>query len=507
MKKLVLHPYLFGLYTILFLISVNLKRIPLSASYRVLTYHFVVISLLLLLLKVVTRSWYRAGVVCSLAVLLFNSYGHVYAYFAGKQFWGKFLGRADILAAIWAAAFILVGWWVIRVMSRPEIVSGYLNIFSILLVIIPLIQITWFHSQQIYYSNLKANRTQSAPQPVDQKVNRPPDIYYVVLDEYGRQDVLKEVISYDNSELIQYLRGKGFYVADDSHANYPITQFSLQSSLNLDYLDGDEKANVYSAVSLIHHNQVRRFLESQGYQTITFATDYAQTDISDSDYYFKPDSYINSFEFMYFLSSFLVHYIDNFYFPQSRALITNAFERLKEVPEINPETPKLVFAHIPAAHVPYVFGPEGELDNPWTLPVGKVDPDVARQGYIHAYSGQVAYVNKRLAETIDAILSKSEIEPIIIIQSDHGPQAYYNYAFDSVCIKERLAIINAYYLPGFDEKKLYPTISPVNTFRLIFDNYFDTNYGLLEDRSYLTLRDDLSLIVDATSRWDDCRIH
>jgi len=318
--------------------------------------------------------------------------------------------------------------------------------------------------------------------------------------------VLNQVMAFDNSDLIQYLQDRGFYVAADSHANYPITQFSLQSSLNLNYLDRDEKANVYSAIELIHHNQVRRFVEDQGYQVITFATGYSQTDISDSDIYFKPKAYINSFEFMYFLSSFLVHGIDDFYFPQSRELITNAFDRLKEIPEINPKTPKFVFAHLPAAHVPYVFGPEGPLDVPWTLPVGQTDPTVARAGYIHAYTGQLVYINRLLKETIDTILSKSEIEPIIIIQGDHGPEAYYDFSFESPCIKERLSIINAYYLPGFDEGKLYPSISPVNTFRLIFDHYFGTDYGLLEDRSYLTLRDDLSEIVDATGRWDECAI-
>lgn len=506
MKRLVFHPYVFGLYTILFLVSVNLKRIPFSASYRVLAYHFVVISLLFFLLRAVTKSWYRAGLVTSLAVILFNSYGHMYAYFAGRQFWGSLLGRADILAAIWATLFIIIGWWFIRKLSNPQFVSHYFNILAILLIIVPVVQIVSFHVRQFYYTQLPDQMAQADLRPIGSAGQRLPDIYYLILDEYGRDDVLKEVMSYDNSELIQHLRDKGFYVAEDSHANYSITQFSLQSSLNLDYLDAADKANIYVAIKLIHHNRARRFLEDRGYQFISFATNYSQTDISDSDYYFKPMAYINSFEFMYFLSSFLVHAIDNFYFPQSRDLITNAFERLNDIPELNPDTPKFVFAHIPAAHVPYVFGPEGVLANPWTLPVGPVDPIVARQEYIHGYTGQVVYVNKLLTATIDTILERSQVPPIIIIQGDHGPQAYYDYAFDSPCPKERLGILNAYYLPGIDQNKLYPSISPVNTFRLIFDQFFHAGFGLLEDRSYLTLRDDLSEIVDTTSRWNDCYI-
>jgi len=506
MKKIVYHPFLFSLYSILFLISINVKRIPLSASYRVLFYHLAAVAILYFLLRLITGNWYRAGLVSSLAVLLFNSFGHVLSFFAGKQFVGLFLGRADILAALWAAAFILIGWWFIRKLANPKSLSEYFNIVSILILIYPIVQIGAFWLRQAYYSRQLNNQElyeQHQLNPLDQ---RPPDIYYLVLDEYGRADVLKEVLAFDNSDIIQYLQEKGFYIAENSHTNYSITQFSLQSSLNLDYINAGNKANVYLALELIDHNRARGFLENAGYQFITFATDYAQTDISDSDYYFKPKNYINGFEFMYFLSSALVFNVDDFYFPQSRALILNAFNRLKEIPEINPNVPKFVFAHIPAVHVPYVFGPNGELDEPWTLPPPSTDTRVAREGYIRSYTGQIVYVNKLLKETIDTILSKSSTRPIIILQGDHGPQSLFHFSFENTCIKERMSILNAYYLPGSYYKKLYPSISPVNTFRLIFDQYFNGNFGLLDDRSYLTIRDDLSRIVDVTSQLDECQI-
>ena len=45
--------------------------------------------------------------------------------------------------------------------------------------------------------------------------------------------------------------------------------------------------------------------------------------------------------------------------------------------------------------------------------------------------------------------------------------------------------MNAYYLPGHNDK-LYPTITPVNTFRLIFDTYFGGKYDMLPDISYFS---------------------
>ena len=41
--------------------------------------------------------------------------------------------------------------------------------------------------------------------------------------------------------------------------------------------------------------------------------------------------------------------------------------------------------------------------------------------------------------------------------------------------------------PDGGESKLYPTITPVNSFRVILDYYFQTDFGLLEDRSYYSV--------------------
>jgi hypothetical protein len=51
-----------------------------------------------------------------------------------------------------------------------------------------------------------------------------------------------------------------------------------------------------------------------------------------------------------------------------------------------------------------------------------------------------------------------------------------------------MKILNAYYFPGGNDD-LYPTITPVNTFRLIFNKYFDQDYPLLEDKALYSAYD------------------
>ena len=71
--------------------------------------------------------------------------------------------------------------------------------------------------------------------------------------------------------------------------------------------------------------------------------------------------------------------------------------------------------------------------------------------------------------------------PVIVIQGDHGPAP-----FD--VIERRMKILNVYYFPDNTEG-LYPTITPVNTFRLIFNKYFGQKYPVLEDRSLYSAYD------------------
>ena len=64
------------------------------------------------------------------------------------------------------------------------------------------------------------------------------------------------------------------------------------------------------------------------------------------------------------------------------------------------------------------------------------------------------------------------------MQGDHGPNGF----LDPQPAHIRYPILNAYYLPDDGSSKLYPSISPVNTFRLILSNYLGADLELLPDR-------------------------
>lgn len=67
--------------------------------------------------------------------------------------------------------------------------------------------------------------------------------------------------------------------------------------------------------------------------------------------------------------------------------------------------------------------------------------------------------------------------------------------------RERLSILNAYYLPG-RENAYYKAITPVNTFRVIFNQYFGTKLSILPDRSFFSIYSDWFNFTDATEILD-----
>jgi len=107
-----------------------------------------------------------------------------------------------------------------------------------------------------------------------------PDIYYIILDGYTRADTLEEAYNYDNSQFIDYLTDKGFYVASKSQCNYPITCLSMASSLDMEYLDnlsdalGRETTDLSKPLEMIRNNKVSQFLKSKGYRYVFVPTNW-----------------------------------------------------------------------------------------------------------------------------------------------------------------------------------------------------------------------------------------
>jgi hypothetical protein len=166
------------------------------------------------------------------------------------------------------------------------------------------------------------------------------------------------------------------------------------------------------------------------------------------------------------------------------------------------DTPVFVFAHILTPHPPFVFGRNGEKVAPQReFCLGDGAYLMPRDEYAKKYRDQLIFVNNKITAAVDKIISKSSRPTIIILQGDHGPGSMLDWEnLYNSNVKERLSILNAYYLPEGGPQEIYDDITPVNTFRIIFNHYFGADLELLEDKCYFSSWRSIYNFIDVTDK-------
>jgi hypothetical protein len=503
-RKFPLSTLLFAIFPVLSLYAHNIDQMRGAEIYRALIIASVGGLILVLIFRLLIRDWYRAALCGSLSVLLFSSYGHIYSILKQVSIFNFLLGRHRYLVPLWILLFAAGLYVILKKLVTPRKYVNFSNLLAILLLVLPVFEILSFEIK-IHNAQTQVAEDTTRDCELSPPKNRPlPDVYYIILDAYAREDTLLQSYQFDNSAFLDFLREKGFYIADWSQTNYLYTFLSLASSLNMNYLEElDERITPGAPFDrgpiypFLGQSIVRRNLECLGYEVVTFDTGFHITGWLDADIYISSETSayeaieitgrMNAFESLLLRNSAALFLIDSAtILPRFMQLNTNSpfqqhydqmifqFDALEQiVPSI--EGPKFVFAHILATHTPYVIGPEGEfIDSEGQFSLMDLDTDENLEQVVSNYQDQVAYVNQRMERIIDEILGTSQNFPILLLQSDHGPEHS----------EDRIKILNAYYLPEDGHPFLYKSISPVNSFRVIFNYAFGSNYPLLEDLSY-----------------------
>ncbi len=505
-RVLILHPFLFAVFPVLFLFAYNIDEVRGSDLLLPVLVVTALALIILFLFKLVTRSYSRSGIITTCFLVLFYSYGYIRDWVSSLRIESPLDFSGPLfLGPVWALLFIGAAFLVMRARRSFRTLTLFLNIVGISLAVISLVNVGTYAVKAI-------NLEQDEISPEDSSIvlkdaDNLPDIYYIILDAYGRADTLEETYDFDNSEFIDFLTDRGFYVASRSRSNYSGTILSVPSSLNMEYPDcladmSVDEMDTSVLYKMLINSRVSQILKSAGYRYILVSSGW---EIKDMNKY--ADVYSYAYELAYGalrinISSFTNHVvrstaleplIGRFVSAEGSNAILYAFDTLADIPDIN--GPKFVFTHVCSPHPPWHFDRNGDP----ALPSGpQPSPDIHKETYpisIHWYDkeryiDQVVFVNRKVMAIIDEILSKSEVPPIIILQGDHGPESYPYGTGVSVeegfrrQQHERMAILNAYFFPERNDSALYQSITPVNSFRVVFNLYFGTNYDLLEDESY-----------------------
>ena len=496
LKRTPYHPLLLAAFSVLQLAAHNIDQIDPGQALRPLLIALAGAALALVVLALILRNRESAALVLSLGLLLFFSYGHVYALLKLEPLAGLGLGRHRYLVPAYAALLLLGLWAIRRSGERQAAFTQGVNLIAAALLFLPVVQIGSFLVRQSAATETAAEFSSETVPAFSAETGRLPDIYYIILDMHTRSDALLKDLGFDNSAFIREMREQGFYVAECARSNYEETLSSLTAALNLDYLSqlrfqlAAEGLGESEVRALMKNSLVRRNLESLGYQTVAFQTGYVWSEMRDADVFLSLSGdplllqRLTPFESLLLESSAYKLWLDSSY----RALIAQfgaedfphrdhvelqlyILDQLPRIADI--DGPTFTFAHVLIPHPPFVFGPDGEIrTDPGFysgLQAGAIDDEYQREGY----TGQVAFIDSRISEIAAEIIRASDPPPILIIQGDHGLGGH-----------NRLQILNMYYFPGVTDTGLYPNITPVNSFRVLFNAYFGADLELLPDRSF-----------------------
>jgi hypothetical protein len=493
-------PFLLAIQPVLYLFAINLNDVYFVETIRAIVVFLLLGAVVLLLANRLLHDWLKASTVASLFIFLFFLFGDLSDWIVDTFGLGPL--RADLLIlALVSACMVLWIWSVQNRIRNIGLVNLYFNLLSILF----LLNIRVPAGTDALGISMSFNQESPMPVAVVEPADPRPDVYYIILDGYGRKDILQALYDFDNSAFLDALRARGFYIAEESSSNYMQTLLSLTSSLNMDYIQSLQAAdtsfeNREALIESIHKSKVRNILAQNGYELVSFRNVYHAT-IQNAELSYDDTGLaypVNAFESVVIdrtLVRLLLHVpifrkiLIEMPYDTHRSQILSTFARLQDLPAR--EGDYFVYAHIIAPHPPFVFDENGKAlahNEPFGLADGNYYLKLkshSRKSYIGGYRSQIQYINTLVLETVDAILATSETPPIIIIQGDHGPGSRLHFgSLDKTLPAERFGILNAYYFPDQNYTSLYPSISPVNSFRVVLDQFFGGDYELLPDHHY-----------------------
>lgn len=482
-------------------------------------------GLLFALLGLISRSWKKASLSTALFFLLFFNHeaiSKIFYYYriiniSDKAARFAFLDVKKICAIGIGIFFLFTLLALFKKKYEPASLTKFANFFSISMIGI-LVGTSIFFSLKKITSDSERFLAEFSERWVDTLHNEPnillpqdelPDFYYIILDGYGRNDVLTELYSYDNQPFLDALIAEGFNVSDDSLSNYKQTDLSLASLLNMDYINwiGDEigkENNDYGPLYLFFdYNRTSEQLRRIGYRINVFSSGFKNIESETADLALRSKSTLNSFEIMVIGTTPISVFWDEELYAMHRERIQYNLHNLAEAG--NQDGPDFIFAHIPAPHPPFVFDSQGNsitpdrsfttIDASDFMAVGSVEE--YRTGYIN----QLVFINQELLGAIKEILETSRTPPIIIIQSDHGPGSQFNHQIlENSNLSERYPILYAYSLPCSHGNVIPNDITPVNSFRYIFNACFSANLPYLENQQYFSSNETPYSLTDVTEK-------
>ena len=476
-----IHPFIFALFPIILIFSNNALEITIESLLLLIFIIFSIVFIIILILKTITKNLQKSTLIISLGLILFFNLEHVRSWFDSFELGGI---RAHHLTLILYVVIFFASLYFIYKIKDVEKPSKILTIAGIAILISFAPNFLIFTDENPSVNSLQIN--------YDFDSSIKPNVYFILLDGYSGDESLTKNFHFNNSNFLDTLENQKFVVAKNTFGNYLWTVFAMSSMLNMDYTQNlpnyTSNDQVYMK-NLFSHNLVMNLFRDNGYETIYIdgGGPWREMYVADKVLCRSTDNRL----LQHLIDTSVMQYVYGGFTSKSWDEIRNcAFNELEQINH-NSDKPLFVYAHIRSPHTPYTYDHDGNLTNfkksielkrniPDDKAINKTEEKILDERYIY----QLQYTNNQLERVIPNLLS-SDVQPIILLMSDHGTKniKYIDYE-DNTTLIQYHSNFGAYYLPNLVDKKEYLDSSPVNIFRLIFNDYFNGKFERLEDKSF-----------------------
>ncbi len=473
----VIFPWLIAAWPVLHLFAANIREteaMDVAVPLLLTVGAAVVLFVFFRLLRVAPP---RAGLLVSLLIVLTFSFTAVHQALidlndhAGIEMLAAYgySVRHGVALGVLILVFGVLATFILRSSGRLARLTGLLNRVSAALVLLALFRI----GSGILSMSGPPKRLDSLEV---RGVTATPDLFYIVPDRYPSGETLRTAYGFDNRPFLAGLEKRGFIIAGKSRSNYAKSAFSIAAALDMDFHPNPCRERDVVA-RLRRGHRVGEFLKNLGYRYLHLGSWYGPTSENElADASIKYPGALSEFACallgMTPLKSFFGLGIRYEHHAEIGAFQLDRLLHLKPA-----DQPRFVVVHLLLPHGPFVYDREGRR-----IPANSEYGEGSKARFL----GQLQFVNGKLLEVVDHLVSISRQEPIIVIQADEGPYLREDDLDGSRAaqLRVRTGLLAAYKGPGLSAGDVPETISPVNTFRLVFSRWFGQELPLLPDRVY-----------------------
>jgi len=457
MKHLIIFPFLLAFFPSWILILKNYDELIFQDILISLAIVSVSIIIWIVIRKII-KNGNKAALITGVGVVFFFYFGYVQDALKGILVSNIPVNKTSILVPISIIIFIISTIYFIKSKNNFESIIKIANVVSITLILVVCVQFI-------------------IPGASAEK----PNVYHIILDEYTDNEILTKKFGYNNEKFLEFLNNNGFYMHDKLFSTFGSTVKELNVILNMEY--PKKLGWVSEDYESLNNNKVMSIFSNQDYSVIETNSMMRWKNFSDVDTKLCYDTnFINS-EFLDQVlgKSIIRYFLEKYQQDTRRDTIRCTFNVLNEI-TLKTDGPKYVFSHVYVPHPPFLFGPNGENVIPDRREISGLQSWENPQGYVN----QLIYATNEITVVIKNIV-KNDPNAIIIVQGDTGTLTGTDISKKTMKeIYQAHSILYAVRIPDVEDSDY---MIPVNTYRIIFNNYFNMNYDYLEYHSYLVDND------------------